>query len=64
MYNNRCPRPDFPSRCISDGPTDPYHLARRIAYYDAGTIFHDSLIVSLSRKRCGRAQPYWREKYG
>ncbi len=36
MYDNRCPRPDFPSRCMVDSPTGPYHLARRIAYYDDG----------------------------
>ncbi len=64
MSDNRCPRQDFPSRCIVDGPTDPYHLGCGIAYYDDGRTLHDSLIVSLLRKRRGRVQPNWREKHG
>ncbi len=25
---------DFPGRYVDDGPTDPYHFAYGIAYYD------------------------------
>jgi hypothetical protein len=50
MYDNRCPRYDFPSRCIVDGPTDPYHFGRRFAYDDSVQYNHgliDSLFIQI-----------------